>query len=167
MHLEPRRREVYMTQVCSGDKRTWVFVSNRCNRSNKRTYVLRCNGLIPGRSSHTGPIQSITAFTDDVFHGRSNFLHTKLFYSWRGGSWWVLKAKFPRRAGTYCENHRNWNASSVLSLGGGFGNNAVFIQRNQRSEVGRGRRRGRVGKTNPSFMKIFNKTSFMSKLWEN
>lgn len=42
------------------------------------------------------------------------------FYSGRGGNWWVLKAKFPRRVGTYCENHSYWNVSNGLSLRGGW-----------------------------------------------
>lgn len=64
------------------------------------------------------------------------------FYSGRGGNWWVLKAKFPRRAGTYCENHSYWNVSNRLSIGGGriWEQYCAHSKEQMRSKVERGSR---------------------------
>lgn len=54
------------------------------------------------------------------------------FYARSEGNWWVLKVKFPRRSGTYCENQSYWNVSSRLSLRKGeFGNNTVCTHRSK------------------------------------
>lgn len=68
----------------------------------------------------------------------------KPFYSGRGGNWWVLKVKFPRRAGTYCENHSYWNVSNGLSLRRGWiwEQYCVHSQEEMCSEVERGSRGG-------------------------
>lgn len=64
------------------------------------------------------------------------------FYSGRGGNWWVLKVKFPRRVWTYCENHSYWNVANRLSLRGGqiWEQYCVRSQEQMCSKVERGSR---------------------------
>lgn len=78
----------------------------------------------------------------------------------------MLKAKFPPRAGTYCENLWNWNASNVLSLrlgGGDVGTILCSFRGAKRAlRLEEGSTEAEVDKS-LFFMVIFNKTSFMSK----
>lgn len=55
-----------------------------------------------------------------------------LFYSWREGNWWVLKAKFPRRAGHIVKiTCTGTHPTNCHSEEGQFGNNIGCTQRNK------------------------------------